>query len=155
MNSAGIGSQRDGGDHQLPWALRRGVSAVVTIGALAAAAAVVLVVWLTRGADPVSSYPVGLVAVVPSPDARVPRQTSVGVRVEPGWEPRLSIDGVPIPASQLDAGTIQLGEYLFAPGEGQAIDRLRGGRICAVVRASPVTALEAPDLVYEWCFVTF
>ena len=155
MSRAGFGGRRDGDDRRVPWALRRGVSVAITSGALIAAAAVVLAVWLTRGSDTVSSYPVGLQGVVPAPDAQVPRQTSVGARLESGWEPTLTIDGVPIPSSQLDAGTTQLGEYFFSPGEGKVIERLRSGRICAVVRAAPVTALEAPDLVYEWCFVTF
>ena len=155
MSPIGSGGRQDGDDHQVPWALRRGVSVAVTAGALVAAAAVVLAVWLTRGTEVVSSYPVGLQGVVPAPDAQVPRQTPVGARLEPGWEPKLTIDGVPIPIGQLGAGTTQLGEYFFAPGEGKVIERLRSGRICAVVRASPVTALEAPDVVYEWCFTTF
>lgn len=155
MSRPGSDGRRDGDDDHVPWALRRGVSVAVTAGALVAAAAVVLAVWLTRGAETVSSYPVGLQGVVPAPDAQVPRQTPVGVRLDPGWEPRLTIDSVSIPIGQLDAGTVQLGEYFFAPGEGKAIERLRSGRICAVVSAAPVTALEAPDLVYEWCFTTF
>lgn len=120
-----------------------------------AALAVVAAVWLTRGPEPVSNYPVGLQGVAPSPGAQVPRQTPVGARVEPAWEPQLVIDGVSIPSSQLDAGTTQLGEYFFAPGPGKAIEELRSGRICAVVTATPVIALEAPDLIYEWCFTTF
>ncbi|WP_419945448.1 hypothetical protein [Candidatus Poriferisodalis sp.] len=155
MNRTGADGRPDGDDRRVPWALRRGVSVAVTTGALVAAAAVVLAVWLTRGSDTVSSYPVGLEGVVPAPDAQAPRQTPVGARLEPGWEPTIIIDGVRIPSSQLDAGTIQLGEYFFAPGEGKAIERLRSGQVCAVVRAAPVTALEAPDLVYRWCFVTF
>lgn len=155
MSRTGSDGWRDGDDHRVPWALRRGVSVAVTTGALVAAAAVVLAVWLTRSSETVSSYPVGLQGVVPAPDAQVPRQTPVGARVDPGWEPTLVIDGVPIPSGQLDAGTTQLGEYFFAPGEGKAISQLRSGKICAVIRATPVTALEAPDLVYEWCFTTF
>ena len=140
-----------------PWALRRGVSAAVTAAALAGVAAVVLTVWLTRGADtvPGAGYPAGLQAVTPTPGAQVPRQSPVGARVEPGWAPTLIIDGTPIPPAQLDAGTLQLGEHFFAPGPGKAIEELPTGRVCAAVTAAPVTAQQAPDLVYEWCFTTF
>lgn len=139
----------------VPWALRRGVSAAITIGVITAAVAVVLAVWLTRGGEVTSAYPSGIRSVAPVPGAQVPRQSPIGVRLEAGWEPTLTIGGKAIPRSELDAGTIQLGEFLFAPGPGKAIEELRSGQTCARVIATPVVDVKAADIVYEWCFNTF
>lgn len=144
-----------GSEPSVPWALRRGVSTAVTLGALVAAAAVVLAVWLTRSGETTSPYPSGLRAVTPVPGANVPHQSPVGARLEAGWKLTLVINGTTIPADELDAGTTQLGEYFFAPGDGKAIERLRPGRSCASLTATPTIDIEAPDFAYEWCFTTF
>jgi hypothetical protein len=143
------------GQPKVPWALRRGVSATITLGALVAAAAVVLAVWLTRGGEPATAYPSGLQAVTPVPGAQVPHQSPIGARLEPGWKLTLVINGTTIPAGQLDAGTVQLGEYFFSPGDGKAISKLRTGRSCARLVATPTIDVETADFTYEWCFTTF
>ena len=139
----------------VPWTLRRGVSAAITIGALAAAAAVVAAVWLTRSPETQQRYPTGLQSVTPAPGAQVPRQSPVGARLEAGWTPSLQIDGIPIPPAQLDAGTAQLGEHFFAPGPDKAMAELPSGQVCAEITATPFAQLEAPNLTYRWCFTTF
>ena len=143
------------GKPRVPWALRRGVSTAVTLGALVAAAAVVLAVWLTRGGGSAPAYPSGLQAVTPVPGAQVPHQSPVGARLESGWQLTLVINGTTIPAGQLDAGIIQLGEFFFLPGDGKVIEKLRAGRSCARLLASPTIDTEAADFTYEWCFTTF
>ena len=149
---------RDGsadGEPRVPWALRRGVSTAITLGALVAAAGIVLMVWLTRGDESAPAYPSGLQAVTPVPGAQVPHQSPVGARLEAGWELTLTINGTAIPAGQLDAGTTQLGEYFYSPGEGKVISKLRTGRSCARLVATPTIDIEAADFTYEWCFTTF
>ena len=125
------------GEPRVPWALRRGVSTAITLGALVAAAGIVLVVWLTRGGESAPAYPSGLQAVTPVPGAQVPHQSPIGARLEPGWKLTLVINGTAIPAGQLDAGTIQLGEHFFSPGEGKVIEKLRTGQSCARLVATP------------------
>ncbi|WP_419840834.1 hypothetical protein [Candidatus Poriferisodalis sp.] len=146
---------RPGGDRPLPWALREGVSTAVTLFVLVAAVGVVLAVWLTRGGEPASALPAGLQSVTPVPGANVPHQSPVGARLEAGWRMTLSINGTTIPAVQLNAGTVQLGEYLFSAGDGKAITKLRSGRSCARLTATPTIDVEAADFTYEWCFTTF
>ena len=143
------------GQPRVPWALRKGVSTTITLGALVAAAAVVLAVWLTRGGEPAPAYPSGLQAVTPVPGANVPHQSPIGARLEPGWKLTLVINGTTIPASELDAGTIQLGEYFYSPGDGKVIEKLRSGRSCARLIVTPTIDIEAADFTYEWCFTTF
>ena len=144
-----------GDEAPIPWALRKGVSTAITLGVLAAAAGVVLAVWLSRGGEASPSYPSGLQEVVPVPGARVPRQSPIGARLDAGWKPTLVIGGTTIPVSQLDAGTTQLGEYFFAPGPGKAIEELRSGQTCARVTATPIVDVEAADFSFAWCFNTF
>lgn len=140
---------------QVPWALRKGVSTAITVGALAAAAGIVLAVWATRGGEPASAYPSGVQSVTPVPGANVPHQSPVGARLEAGWQMTLTINDTAIPASQLDAGTTQLGEFFFSAEDGKAIEKLRPGRSCARLAATPTIDTEAVDFTYEWCFTTF
>ena len=155
MSQAGPERDRPGGRSNVPWALRRGVSTAITLGALAAAAGIVLAVWLTRGGDSAPAYPSGLQAVTPIPGANVPHQSPVGARLEAGWRLTLVINDTAIPADQLDAGTTQLGEFFFSPGDGKVIEKLRTGRSCARLVATPTIDVEAADFTYEWCFTTF
>ncbi len=143
------------GEPRVPWALRRGVSTAITLGALVAAAGIVLMVWLTRGGESAPAYPSGLQAVTPVPGAQVPHQSPVGARLEAGWELTLTINGTAIPTGQLDAGTTQLGEYFYSPGEGKVISKLRTGQSCARLVATPTIDIEAADFTYDWCFTTF
>lgn len=154
MRRAGADSG-SGDDPAVPWALRKGVSTMVTLVALVAAAGIVAAVWLTRGGESAPAYPSGLQTVTPVPGAQVPHQSPIGARLEAGWKLTLVINGTTIPAGQLNAGTTQLGEYYFAPGEGKVIEKLVPGRSCARLTASPTIDIEASDFSYEWCFTTF
>ncbi len=150
------GSPNGAGDNApTPWALRRGVSAAITLGALVAAVGVIFAVWLTRGGEPGPAYPSGLQGVTPVPGAQVPHQSSIGGQLEAGWKLTLVINGTTIPVDQLDAGTTQLGEYFFSPGDGKVIEKLRSGQSCARLTATPTIDVEAADFTYEWCFSTF
>ena len=155
MSAADPRRDRQSDGPQVPWALRKGVSTAVTLGVLVAAAGIVLAVWLTRGGEPASAYPSGLQSVTPVPGANVPHQSPIGARLEAGWQLTLVINGTPIPADQLDAGTTQLGEFFFSPGDGKAIEKLRSGRSCARLSATPTIDTEAASFTYEWCFTTF
>ncbi len=142
-------------DRQPNWALRRGVSVLITAGAIVGLAIVVLVVVLTRGSSsdpPATPFPSAVLAVVPAPDAQAPRQGPIGARVAQGWVATISIDGVPIPDSQLTSGTRQLNEYFFTPGEGKVIETVQPGRTCAQVVATSLVDTNSPPVSFSWCF---
>ena len=92
------------------WTLRRGIASAVTAVVVLLLAIIIWVASTTRGAPQVSTFPTGLLAVIPQEADQAPRQGLVGVSLSPGWQPTLTIDGVSIPDNQLGAGTRQLGE---------------------------------------------
>jgi hypothetical protein len=139
----------------LNWSLRRGMATTVTLAAVALAGLLVFFATRTDGADQPVLYPTGLRSVVPTENATAPRQGSIGVSVGPGWAPSVSINGVPVPDGQLDGGTRQLGEYLFAPGPGQVIEEIRPGRNCATVRAVATVDRDVEDFEFSWCWTAF
>ena len=142
-------------DGRTNWSLRRGVAPTLTILVVALLLVVVWVAAASRGAPRPSTFPTGLLAVIPEEGDQAPKQTLVGVSLSPGWEPTLIIDDVPIPNNQLDAGTQQLGEFFFSPGSDMVISQLRRGLICARVIAIPIIDVEADNINYQWCWTSF
>ena len=142
-------------NHSGNWSLKKGVASSLTILVFFA---LVLVIWIasaTRGAPQPSTLPTGLLALIPQEGAQAPKQTLVGVSLSPGWEPTVIIDGVAIPDSQLSAGTRQLGEFFFSPGEDMVMPQLRRGLICAKVIAIPIIDIEVDNINHEWCWTSF
>ncbi len=137
------------------WTLRRGIASAVTAVVVLLLAIIIWVASTTRGAPQVSTFPTGLLAVIPQEADQAPRQGLVGVSLSPGWQPTLTIDGVSIPDNQLGAGTRQLGEFFFSPGEGLAIVEMRTGQICAHVVAVPLMDIEVDNIDYRWCWASF
>jgi len=127
----------------------------VTLGIVALAGLVIYLATLTTTDSQAPLYPRGLRSVLPSEGATAPRQGSIGVTMGPGWQPTITINGTAIPESELDAGTRQLGEYFFAPGEGQVIDDIRPGQNCARVRATNIVDDELDDIDLRWCWTAF
>jgi len=141
--------------HVANWSLRKGVASSLTI---LVTLALVFVIWIassTRGAPQPSTFPTGLLAVIPQEGAQAPKQTLAGVSLSPGWEPTLIIDGISIPNDQLTAGTTQLGEFFFSPGDGMVISQLRRGLICARVIAIPIIDVEVDNIDHQWCWTSF
>ncbi len=138
---------------RLNWSLRPGVSAAVTIAVIVGLAGVIIGVVLSARPDDAPTYQAGLVAVVPEPDAQSPRNSVVGVRLSPGYEPTsLVIEGAAVGLDELDAGITQQGQYYFLPGEGKSIERLQPGLTCASVRARSIVDAQLPAVNYRWCF---
>lgn len=91
-------------------------------------------------------------ALIPRRDAQVPRQSRVGIDLAIGWEGTLVIDGVEIPADQLDV-TPELGLIEYTPGDGKAVEELRPGQNCvsAVIWRSQ-DGRGVADRTVPWCF---
>jgi hypothetical protein len=62
----------------------------------------------------------------PQRNAQVPQQSSVGIDLESDWTGTLIVNGVEIPQDQLQV-TDELGLIQYTPGEGRAVEELRGG----------------------------
>lgn len=127
----------------------------VTIGVVLIAAGVIWFATTTRGAPQPDVYPTGLRSVIPGEGSQSPRQAAIGAALGPGWAPTVFVNGTPIPRAQLDAGTVQLGEFFFLPGEDKVIDDIRPGRNCARVTATPNIDIEADDFEFSWCWTAF
>jgi len=137
------------------WTLRRGMSLGITLGIVILAGVVIYIATLTTRDPQATLYPRGLRSVLPAEGATAPRQGSIGVTMGPGWQPTIAINGTAIPDSQLDAGTRQLGEFFFSPGDGQVIDDIRPGQNCARVRAVNIVDDELDDIDLRWCWTAF
>ncbi|MDG2023888.1 MAG: hypothetical protein P8J75_05430 [Actinomycetota bacterium] len=137
------------------WTLRRGIASTVTVLVVVLLGIIIWVASTTRGAPQVSTFPTGLLAVIPQEGDQAPRQGLVGVSLSPGWQPTLTIAGVKIPDNQLSAGTRQLGEFFFSPGEGSAIVEMRTGQVCAHLIAVPLIDIEVDNIDYRWCWASF
>ncbi len=137
------------------WSLRRGVAPTITALVFALIVAVVWIASSTRGAPRPDTFPTGLLAVIPDEGAQAPKQTLVGVSLSPGWQPTITIDGVAIPDAQLSAGTRQLGEFFFSPGEDMVFSQLRRGQVCARVVAIPTIDVEVDNIDHRWCWTSF
>ena len=120
--------------------------------ALILVAAVVVLVWTQRGGESAEgggtacSDP-AVVAWDPCPGSRILRQAQVGVELQPGYDGRISIDGVAIPEDQMLGAIVPGTEAYdqltpeqralgprpnnknvvkFQPGEGKVIERFSG-----------------------------
>lgn len=124
---------------------------------VAALAAVYAGVLATRseGADPVtvSGRPDVVEQIVPGSGDDVLRQGELGIDLAPGFEGALSVNGVEIPTEELRLVPEQ-NQVFFTPGEGKAVERLRGGENCAsaVVWRSSTGRGTPDDQTFRWCF---
>ena len=142
-------------DGRTNWSLRRGVAPTLTLFVVALLLVVIWVAAASRGAPRPSTFPTGLLAIIPEEGAQAPKQTLVGVSLSPGWQPTVIIDGIVIPDEELSAGTRQLGEFFFAPGEEMVINQLRRGQVCAQVIAVPTIDIEVDNIDHRWCWTSF
>lgn len=137
------------------------------IVALLAVAVACVVVAARSAADPDTRGAEDAIPIVryePRPGGQVPRQSPVGVELEPGYDGRLVIDGIEIPEEQM-AGAIdpdsaefqrlsdeqrELGPrpnnknvVMFVPGPGKAITEHHTGEVQITIRFWPLS--EGPE----------
>ena len=130
----------------------RGVAPTLTLFVIAL---LLVVIWWLPEVGALrfpSTFPTGLLAIIPEEGAQAPKQTLVGVSLSPGWQPTVIIDGIVIPDEELSAGTRQLGEFFFAPGEEMVINQLRRGQVCAQVIVVPTIDIEVDNIDHRWCW---
>lgn len=120
----------------------------------------------TGGSEEVALQDDAVERFIPSDGSpSVLRQTQIGLDLEPGWTGALSVDGLIIPAEQLNCfddcfasadreGNPQQAIVFFVPGDGKVIEQLETGRRCATAtiwRPAFETA-EANGREVNWCF---
>lgn len=120
---------------------------------------VAALLWAGRGGGSSEDTVSGATAIVryqPTPGSRVLRQSEVGVELEPGYDGRLTIDGVAIPETQMSGAIDPSSEefrelpaevqaqgprpdniknqVMFQPGPGKAITEYQTGTVEITVR---------------------
>jgi hypothetical protein len=99
--------------------------------------------------------------IIPTNDSQVLQQGTVGIDLVTGWTGELTIDNVPIPASDLDVGdntsseTVSSGleRITFTPGPGKALESLPLGPVCAqAVVWERSAGRDNSQRTVSWCF---
>lgn len=128
------------------------------------------------GTDGTIDTETAIVRYTPNPGGRVLRQSEVGVELEPGYDGRLTINGVPIPEEQMlgaidpdspefqqlpanlqDQGPRPNNKYIvmFRPGEGKAITQFDTGEIEISVRYWEISEGEASSRTVTYIIRVF
>jgi hypothetical protein len=100
--------------------------------------------------------------LIPPGDSQVLQQGTVGIDLVTGWTGELSVDGVPIPSSDLDTGqdaapgdTVSSGleRITFTPGPGKVMETLPLGPVCAqAVVWDRAAGRDNSQRTVSWCF---
>lgn len=143
------------------------------LGMAAALGAALLFVVVTLQNAPHSSNSAeaaddpAVVRRTPDPGSHVVRQSSVGVQLLPGYDGRLTIDGVTIPEDQLDGVVLpgdanydpELGirpntrnRVFFTPGPDKAVDEYRTGEVQVTARFWRIADGESASRSISWAF---
>ena len=111
------------------------------------AIAIVVYVGNPRSTD----LPVAIQAVSPAADSNVLAQSDVMVDLAVGYTGTIDINGVPIPAEQINEA-MALNQFRFQPGQGKAIERLFPDQNCVRVTYWLIAQGPADSQTYTWCF---
>jgi hypothetical protein len=89
--------------------------------------------------------------LIPARNAQIVQQQEVGVRLAPGYDADLAINGTPIPVTQLDK-TTGINLITFRPGPDKVIEQLDAGENCVLATFWLIET--GPDVSrrFSWCF---
>ena len=91
--------------------------------------------------------------LIPPRNSEILRQDVTGVDLRPGWTGVLIVNGVEIPEDQLDLDNLEsLGQVLFTPGYGKAVERYEAGENCVTAVVWRVEESRADSRNVDWCF---
>lgn len=123
------------------------------LAALAGAVAILLALLLadTDNNDVTVTGNAAVDELIPPRSAEVLAQETVGIDLAPGYDARLTINGVDIPSDQL-RHLPNLNRLTFRPDQGKVIERLQAEQNCALVTywRQEVGPAEADTI--SWCF---
>ena len=90
---------------------------------------------------------------IPPRNSEILRQDVTGVDLRPGWTGVLIVNDVEIPEDQLDLDNLEsLGQVLFTPGDGKAVERYEAGENCVTAVVWRVEESRANSRNVDWCF---
>ncbi len=89
--------------------------------------------------------------LIPPRSAEVLSQETVGIDLAPGYDARLTINGVEIPPEEIRHQP-NLNLFTFRPDRGKVIERLRAEQNCALVSYWRQEAGPAEADTISWCF---
>lgn len=89
--------------------------------------------------------------LIPAPGLKVLKQDAIGVDLAPGYEAKLALDGVPIPAYQMST-VAALGQYTVNPVVGSDFEALPTGNHCATVTYWRTADGPESSTSRSWCF---
>lgn len=92
-----------------------------------------------------------IVELQPEEESNVLRQSRLGIVLIPGWDADLRVNGVDIPRDQLNRN-LDLGEIMFQPGEGRAVEALPPGNNCISATYWQLATGPEQSFVRSWCF---
>lgn len=125
---------------------------LIVIGGLALASVLMAIAVIVYVGNPrTTDLPVAIQAVAPEPGTNVLLQNSVVVDLAVGYTAEIDINGVPIPASEINEAAA-LNQLRFQPSEGKTLARLFTDQNC--VRATYWLIAQGPESsqTYTWCF---
>ncbi len=134
--------------------LRRTLITIVVIGALAGVVFAFSQVNRDDGSNDVAVSETGPVEqLIPPRGSEILRQDVTGVDLRPGWTGVLIVNGVEIPQDQLDTANLEsLGQVLYTPGDGKAVERYDAGENCVTAVIWRVEESRADSRNVDWCF---
>ena len=123
------------------------------IAALMGAAAILLALFLadTDDNDVTVTGNAAVDELIPSRNAEVLSQETVGIDLAAGYDARLTINGVEIPPGQI-RHLPNLNRFTFRPDQGKAIESLRAEQNCVLVTYWRQEVGPADADTISWCF---
>ncbi len=92
--------------------------------------------------------------LIPVENAQVPRQSTIGIELEPApgneeYDIRLWLNDEPLPLDEADKSNAR---FTYRPGEGKAIEELEIGENCIRAEYYPRSTQGDNLKTYRWCF---
>ena len=111
--------------------------------------AVLLGVMLSSRTDPPLAD--AIEALIPNQGDEVLSQSDIGIDLISGYTAELTLNGIPIPDSQLRR-VDGLNQVTFRPDPGQIIERLQADLNCATAVYWPLSQGRQASRTVNWCF---
>jgi hypothetical protein len=91
--------------------------------------------------------------LIPARDSEILRQEAVGVDLRAGWTGVLVVNGVEIPADQVDDDDLaSTGVLTYTVGDDKAVEQFEAGENCVTAVVWRVEESRARSRDVSWCF---
>ncbi len=124
---------------------------LVVAAMIIAAVGLIAVAYALADTDDTTTANPAFEVLIPAPAAEILAQDRVGVDLAPGYDAELTIDGIPIPADQLNR-VDALNEVTFQPGPDREFESWPGGPNCVEATYWLIAAGRDDAESFVWCF---